>query len=119
MMCLLEASKIDDALALVTDLSDKLEDRTLEVRLHEGCAVQRFGRFAHRFQQRALSLIHESSIFSNRSKAGFDGILESCKVPLAFSRTGRPENVSDRDAGHADDTSFHICQRTSRLNGPC
>lgn len=49
MMCLLEASKIDDALALVTDLSDKLEDRTLEVRLHEGCAAQRFGRFAHRF----------------------------------------------------------------------
>lgn len=49
MMCLLEASKIDDALALVTDLSDKLEDRTLEVRLYEGCAAQRFGRFAHRF----------------------------------------------------------------------
>lgn len=30
MMCLLDASKVDDALALVTDLSDKLEDRTLE-----------------------------------------------------------------------------------------
>ena len=35
MLCLLEASKVDDALALVTDLSDNLEDRTLEVRLHE------------------------------------------------------------------------------------
>ena len=32
MMCLLDPSKVDDALALVTDLSDKLEDRTLEVR---------------------------------------------------------------------------------------
>ena len=31
MLCLLNASKIDDALALVTDLSDNLEDRTLEV----------------------------------------------------------------------------------------
>lgn len=30
MMCLLDASKVDDALALVTDLSDNLEDRTLE-----------------------------------------------------------------------------------------
>lgn len=34
MLCLLDASKVDDALALVTDLSDSLEDRTLEVRLH-------------------------------------------------------------------------------------
>ena len=34
MLCLLDASKVDDALALVTDLSDTLEDRTLEVRLH-------------------------------------------------------------------------------------
>lgn len=34
MLCLLDASKVDDALALVTDLSDNLEDRTLEVRLH-------------------------------------------------------------------------------------
>ena len=33
MLCLLDASKVDDALALVTDLSDTLEDRTLEVRL--------------------------------------------------------------------------------------
>ena len=39
MMCLLDASKVDDALALVTDLSDNLEDRTLEVRLHEGSSV--------------------------------------------------------------------------------
>ena len=31
MLCLLDASKVDDALALVTDLSDGLEDRTLEV----------------------------------------------------------------------------------------
>ena len=38
-MCLLDASKVDDALALVTDLSDNLEDRTLEVRLHEGSSV--------------------------------------------------------------------------------
>ena len=30
-LCLLDASKVDDALALVTDLSDSLEDRTLEV----------------------------------------------------------------------------------------
>ncbi|XP_020618730.1 N-alpha-acetyltransferase 15, NatA auxiliary subunit-like isoform X1 [Orbicella faveolata] len=30
MLCLLDASKVDDALALVTDLSDTLEDRTLE-----------------------------------------------------------------------------------------
>lgn len=30
MLCLLDASKVDDALALVTDLSDSLEDRTLE-----------------------------------------------------------------------------------------
>lgn len=35
MLCLLDASKVDDALALVTDLSDSLEDRTLEVILHE------------------------------------------------------------------------------------
>ena len=35
MLCLLDASKVDDALALVTDLSDCLEDRTLEVTLHE------------------------------------------------------------------------------------
>ena len=35
MLCLLEASKVDDALALVTDLSDNLEDRTLEVSLHK------------------------------------------------------------------------------------
>lgn len=35
MLCLLEASKVDDALALVTDLSDNLEDRTLEVRLYK------------------------------------------------------------------------------------
>lgn len=34
MLCLLDASKVDDALALVTDLSNTLEDRTLEVRLH-------------------------------------------------------------------------------------
>ena len=34
MLCLLNASKVDDALALVTDLSDSLEDRTLEVRIH-------------------------------------------------------------------------------------
>ena len=34
MLCLLDASKVDDALALVTDLSDTLEDRTLEVRPH-------------------------------------------------------------------------------------
>ena len=33
MLCLLDPTKIDDALALVTDLSDNLEDRTLEVRL--------------------------------------------------------------------------------------
>lgn len=33
MLCLLDASKVDDALALVTDLSDNLEDRTLEVTL--------------------------------------------------------------------------------------
>jgi len=33
MLCLLDASKVDDALALVTDLSDTLEDRTLEVRI--------------------------------------------------------------------------------------
>ena len=39
MMCLLDASKVDDALALVTDLSDNLEDRTLEVSLHEGSSV--------------------------------------------------------------------------------
>ena len=39
MMCLLDASKVDDALALVTDLSDNLEDRTLEVRLHEHSSV--------------------------------------------------------------------------------
>ena len=39
MMCLLDASKVDDALALVTDLSDNLEDRTLEVRLHKGSSV--------------------------------------------------------------------------------
>ena len=31
MLCLLDVSKVDDALALVTDLSDCLEDRTLEV----------------------------------------------------------------------------------------
>lgn len=30
MLCLLDPTKIDDALALVTDLSDNLEDRTLE-----------------------------------------------------------------------------------------
>lgn len=34
MLCLLDASKVDDALALVTDLSDNLDDRTLEVTLH-------------------------------------------------------------------------------------
>ena len=34
MLCLLDASKVDDALALVTDLADILEDRTLEVRMH-------------------------------------------------------------------------------------
>ena len=35
MLCLLDASKIDDALALVTDLSNKLEDRTLEVKQYK------------------------------------------------------------------------------------
>ena len=31
MLCLLDPTKVDDALALITDLSDNLEDRTLEV----------------------------------------------------------------------------------------
>ena len=34
MLCLLDAPKVDDALALVTGLSDNLEDRTLEVTVH-------------------------------------------------------------------------------------
>lgn len=31
MLCLLDPTKVDDALALITDLADNLEDRTLEV----------------------------------------------------------------------------------------
>ena len=67
MMCLLDASKVDDALALVTDLSDNLEDRTLEVRLHEGSSVN--------WQIIAGSAV--TNTYSTRGGEG-KGVLERC-----------------------------------------
>ena len=70
MMCLLDASKVDDALALVTDLSDNLEDRTLEVRLHEGSSVN--------WQIIAGAAVTNTySTYSTRGGEG-KGVLERC-----------------------------------------